>query len=352
MQIVKMAAPMVITRVIQLVSKNSLLNARERLTRLCSCAVQRRTYYEYDTEYDTDIPKDLEDIVNKWSRVKNTLGPSPLKDEPWPHGEWEPGRSKRCGLVAVKLGMMPVWTKSGQRLTTTVLQVLENSVVKYTPPEENTLNPKYGCLLVGARNADPFKKSLLYSEQFKEAGLPVKDKLTSFKVSSNAKIQPGTPLHAAHFRPGMYVDCCGRTIDKGFQGVMKRWGMKGQPASHGVTKTHRKMGATGGGGTPGRIWPGKKMPGHMGNKMRWTLGLKVLRVNMKHNILYVGGSVAGHKFGYIKVIDSILPKNRDPEVPPPFPTYYEDEELEENLLDEELFDFNDPSIAYPEEAES
>ncbi|XP_038066545.1 39S ribosomal protein L3, mitochondrial-like [Patiria miniata] len=161
-------------------------------------------------------------------------------------------------------------------------------------------------------------------------------------------VYSGSPLYAAHFRPGMYVDCCGRTIDKGFQGVMKRWGMKGQPASHGATKTHRKMGASGGEGDPGRIWPGKKMPGHMGNKMSWTVGLKVWRVDTKHNILYVAGSVAGRKYGYIKVIDSVLPKNKKVKAPPPFPTFYEDEELEEELYDEEMFNFSDASIEYPE----
>ena len=67
------------------------------------------------------------------------------------------------------------------------------------------------------------------------------------------------------------------SIGKGFQGVMKRHGMKGQPASHGVTKTHRKMGATGGGQDPGRIWPGKKMPGRMGGKRVTTQNLKVYR---------------------------------------------------------------------------
>ncbi|XP_038067007.1 39S ribosomal protein L3, mitochondrial-like [Patiria miniata] len=346
-----MAAPMIITRVIQLGSKNSILNITERLTRICTCAVPRRTYYDYD--YDHDVPKDLQDFVNKWSRVKNTLGPSPLKDGPWPREEWVPGQSKRCGLLAVKLGMVPMWTKSGKRLAATALQVLENNVVRYVAPEDNTLNPKYGRLIVGARNADPLKKPLLYSEQFKEVGLPVKDKLTNFKVTANAKIQPGSPLYAAHFRPGMYVDCCGRTIDKGFQGVMKRWGMKGQPASHGATKTHRKMGASGGGGSPGRIWPGKKMPGHMGNKMSWTVGLKVWRVDTKHNILYVAGSVAGRKYGYIKVIDSVLPKNKKVKAPPPFPTFYEDEELEEELYDDDMFNFSDASIEYPEdEAES
>ena len=78
------------------------------------------------------------------------------------------------------------------------------------------------------------------------------------------------------------------SIGKGFQGVMKRHGMKGQPASHGVTKTHRKMGATGGGQDPGRIWPGKKMAGRMGGKRVTTQNLKVhVHVNDMHMMRHV-----------------------------------------------------------------
>ncbi|KAJ7360546.1 hypothetical protein OS493_015650 [Desmophyllum pertusum] len=82
---------------------------------------------------------------------------------------------------------------------------------------------------------------------FKKFGSNPKKKVRSFSVTQNGLLHPGTPLYAAHFHPGQYVKTQGVTIDRGFQGVMKRWKMKGQPATHGVSKTHRKMGATGGG---------------------------------------------------------------------------------------------------------
>ena len=82
-------------------------------------------------------------------------------------------------------------------------------------------------------------------------------------------------MHHSGHTCTMFPFCIPFSIGKGFQGVMKRHGMKGQPASHGVTKTHRKMGATGGGQDPGRIWPGKKMPGRMGGKRVTTQNLKV-----------------------------------------------------------------------------
>jgi len=82
---------------------------------------------------------------------------------------------------------------------------------------------------------------------FKNAGVPPKRKLTKFMITENAAVQPGTPLYASHFRVGDYVDVGAKTIGFGFQGVMKRFGFKGGPRSHGATKFHRKRGTVGSG---------------------------------------------------------------------------------------------------------
>ncbi|KAJ8041645.1 39S ribosomal protein L3, mitochondrial [Holothuria leucospilota] len=149
----------------------------------------------------------------------------------------------------------------------------------------------------------------------------------------------------------MYVDCCGKTIGKGFQGVMKRWGMKGQPASHGQTKTHRKMGATGGGGTPGKIRKGKKMPGPMGNKWRWARCLKIWRINTKYNIIFVNGNIPGSKGGFVKIKDSLM--NDFESNPPVFPTHYpeDNEDIPEELYDSEVHQMHDESIVFEVEEE-
>ncbi|XP_054748925.2 large ribosomal subunit protein uL3m-like [Lytechinus pictus] len=286
-----------------------------------------------------DLTKDNETFVYKWSQTKHLM--SPLKHAPWPRGEWTP-QSKRTGVIAIKLGMQPLWTKDGKRIPTTLLQVLECNVLDFHPKGLNG-NDRPGTVLVAAKNASPYYKDEEYANLFKSACLPVKEHITSFNVTDDAAIQPGTPLYAAHFRPGMYVDIAAKTIDKGFQGVMKRWGMKGQPASHGATKTHRKMGGSGGGGDPGRVWPGKKMAGFMGDKLRWTYALKVVRVNTKHNILYLKGTVHGRNLGFVKIKDSHV---RPGSEMPPFPTYFPDEEVEEDLFDESLHNFSDPSIEY------
>ncbi|XP_062980835.1 large ribosomal subunit protein uL3m [Elgaria multicarinata webbii] len=268
----------------------------------------------------------------------------PLKDEPWPLHPWEPG-SKRVGLVAVKLGMMPLWTKKGERMAVTLLHVRDCHVVKHIPKEE--YDGKYQGLVVGGKNVSQFHKGVSAMEMYREVGIPPKQKITTFRVSHNAIIKPGTPLYAAHFRPGQYVDVTSKTIGKGFQGVMKRWGFKGQPASHGQTKTHRRPGAISN-TRVGRVFKGKKMPGQMGNRYRTVKGLKVWRISAKHNIVYVNGAVPGHRNCLVKIRDSSLPAYQDDCKNSPFPTFFADgeEELPDDLYDEEVFQFSEPSITF------
>uniref|UniRef100_A0A8C5PEF1 Large ribosomal subunit protein uL3m n=1 Tax=Leptobrachium leishanense TaxID=445787 RepID=A0A8C5PEF1_9ANUR len=232
----------------------------------------------------------LQQVTAEEYKAQTESKTCPLKDEPWPVHPWTPG-SERVGLVGIKLGMMPMWTNSGKRIAVTMLQVHDCHVIKYISKEE--VNGRSAALAVGAKNVSPFHKSEDVLEMYREAGVPPKQKLSMFKVSDNALIKPGTPLYAAHFRPGQYVDVTAKTIGKGFQGVMKRWGYKGQPASHGQTKTHRRPGALAAQG-PARVFPGTKMPGRMGNIYRTAHCLKVWRVNTKYNIIYVNGSVPGH----------------------------------------------------------
>ncbi|XP_019339099.1 large ribosomal subunit protein uL3m [Alligator mississippiensis] len=284
----------------------------------------------------------LKKITSEEYKAQTASKLCPLKDEPWPLHPWVPG-SKRVGLIGLKLGMMPLWTKTGERHVVTLLQVQDCHVIKYQPMEET--NGKTALLLVGGKNASPFYRSESRHKVYEEAGVPPKQKISTFKVSANAIIKPGTPLYAAHFQPGQFVDVTAKTIGKGFQGVMKRWGFKGQPATHGQTKTHRRPGAT---GTckVSRVFPGKKMPGRMGNIYRTALGLKVWRINTKHNIIFVNGSVPGHRNCLVKIRDSNLPAHCLEN--PPFPTFFADgeEQLPEDLYDEDVFQFTDTSVMY------
>ncbi|XP_055076443.2 large ribosomal subunit protein uL3m isoform X2 [Misgurnus anguillicaudatus] len=301
--------------------------------------------HQTDTWWDEHLTEDnasfLKKTIGEEYRQQVTDKLNPLKDEPWPRHEWVEG-SRRVGLVAIKLGMMPVWTKSGERHVVTMLKVEDCHVVKHLSKED--FDGRTAALMVGGKNVSPFHRADESLEIFRNAGIPPKQKVTTFCVTDNAILKPGTPLYAAHFRPGQYVDITAKTIGKGFQGVMKRWGFKGQPASHGQTKTHRRPGSLGPGGDPAKVFKGKKMPGRMGNVYDTTHGLKVWRVNTKYNVLYVNGSVPGHRNCMVKVRDSILPNRLEKNKNPPFPTFFADgdEELPEDLFDEDMFQFGEP----------
>ncbi|KAJ7322553.1 hypothetical protein JRQ81_018840 [Phrynocephalus forsythii] len=311
------------------------------------CVISRQVHIKTPTWWDEHLSEEnfqfIKEITRQEMKALTDSKLSPLKDEPWPLHPWEPG-SKRVGVIAVKLGMMPLWTKTGEKVPVTLLKVQDCHVLKYVPKEEN--NGRFPALLVGGRNVSPFYKSPDAMKLYREVGLPPKEKCSKFVVSENAIIKPGTPLYAAHFRPGQYVDVTARTIGKGFQGVMKRWGFKGQPATHGHTQSHRAPGSISNAGVA-RVFKGKKMPGQMGNRFRTQKGLKVWRVNTKDNILYLHGCIPGHTNCLVKINDTHLPKGKKANANPPFPTYFADaEELPDELYDEDIFQFTEPSITF------
>ncbi|KAF7210705.1 large ribosomal subunit protein uL3m [Nothobranchius furzeri] len=324
----------------QLVSSRT---AAESPAHLAGCIRTVKTTTWFEEHLTEDNQKFMRNIMAEEYRQQTAERFSPLKDEPWPRHEWTQG-SRRVGLIAVKLGMAPIWTKTGEKHAVTLLQVQDCHVIKCLSKEE--FDGRTAALVIGGKNVSPFHKSEKMMEEFRNAGVPAKQKLSYFKVSDNALLKPGTPLYAAHFRPGQFVDVTAKTIGKGFQGVMKRWGFKGQPASHGQTKTHRRPGASGPGGDPAKVFKGKKMPGRMGNTYVTAHGLKIWRVNTKYNVLYVHGSVPGHRNCVLKVRDTKLPTRSSSLLNPPFPTYFTEEEgdLEDDLYDDDLFVHTDPSI--------
>ncbi|XP_058063625.1 large ribosomal subunit protein uL3-like [Anopheles bellator] len=274
---------------------------------------------------------------------------------------WSPGL-KRTGVIAKKIGQYPLWTRNGTKVRTTLLQIIDNEVIKYIPPEQyqpaqeprhrRLWRKPYGCLLVGAENADLSLFSKEYAGLFQHSGVLPKKHLCRFIVSPEAQLPPATPLTVDHFNIGEYVDVRGKTVDRGFQGVCKRWGFKGMPKSHGVTKTHRRPGNIGAGGEKARVWPGTKLPGHMGNRWRVLRGLQILRINRKYNVMWVRGSnIAGSTNGLVYVYDTVLPlrkhcAKRGPAGQPQFPTALAPMFDEEDIWLDELHDFRKVSITY------
>lgn len=121
------------------------------------------------------------------------------------------------------------------------------------------------------------------------------------------------------------------------------------PASHGVTKTHRRGGNIGAGGQKARVWPGTKMPGHMGNRWRILRGLKIWRINTKYNVMWVSGrAIAGNTNDMVYVFDTMLPLKRE-KIAPPFPTSSDTEPIVEDCWSDELHNFGDPTILFKPE---
>ncbi|KAJ2691712.1 hypothetical protein H4R19_006303, partial [Coemansia spiralis] len=213
-------------------------------------------------------------------------------------GEYTP-QSKRTGVITRKKGMSALWDEWGVRVPVTVLQLDNVQVVGIV----KTNNPKYPRLQIGCGTRSEKNTTKPMLGHFKAQGVAPKAKLFEFAVTPDAALPVGTKLTAAHFVPGQLVDVTATAIGKGFQGVMKRWGFAGGPASHGNSLAHRVPGSTGN-INPGRVYPGKKMPGRMGGKNVTVTRLPVMKVDTALNCIWVKGSVPGPTEQFIKVCDS------------------------------------------------
>lgn len=128
-------------------------------------------------------------------------------------------QTRRCGVIARKIGQYPLWKRDGTKIRTTLLQIVDNHVVKYTPPEEwrpahvpkHKQLGKFGCVLVGAESTDPSLLTKEYCGLFKDSGVMPKRILSRFVVSPESELAAGTPLDVGHFRVGDYVDVRGKT---------------------------------------------------------------------------------------------------------------------------------------------
>ncbi|XP_053605779.1 large ribosomal subunit protein uL3m [Plodia interpunctella] len=310
-----------------------------------------------DDQLTVENKQFLEEVMNDRYKIQQERA-SPLADantQLTTATEWSP-RTRRVGLIARKIGNYPVWDKNGKKILSTLLQVVDNHVIKYIPPEEfkpqilNKVNwrekQRMGCVLVGSETVDPSTLRKEYCGIFDSVGMLPKQHLCRFIVSPEAALPTGTPLFATHFRVGDHIDVRAKTMDRGFQGVMKRWGFKGMPASHGVTKTHRRPGNIGAGGEKARVWPGTKMPGHMGNRWRILRGVKILRINTKHNVIWtMGVAIPGETGALCYLYDTMLPSKRL-KTAPPFPTQSSLEDLPVEYYDEDIHPFEGETVSF------
>jgi len=272
-------------------------------------------------------------------------------------GQWRQG-AVRCGAIGVKLGTTTMWTKEGFRHAVTVIQIRECTVLDtqlQRGKEVGGYSRKTQMILGSQRLQDDEVLANMSRDKiqwYTDRGLTPPQFWARMEVTPDALLHPGTEITAQHFVVGQKVMVLGVTKDKGFEGVMKRWGMKGQPATHGQTKTHRRMGASGGGTNPGRIFPGKRMPGHKGAQWRSSIALKVFRIVPEFNIIMVRGQVPGPTNGFLIIRDNQRWSDF-PGGPPPFPTYFppEEEKIDDgswkNLYADQVAQPTDPSLEFP-----
>ena len=213
--------------------------------------------------------------------------------------EWTP-ESRRTGALALKVGMVPVWDKWGVRHPCTVLWMDNCKVTQVKTASKEG----YFGIQVGIGYKKDKHTTVPMKGHFEKAGVSPRRKVSEFRVTEDALLPIGTPITARHFGVGQFVDVCGTSIGKGFQGVMKRHGFKGQPATHGVSKTHRQGGSTGQSQDPGRVFKNKKMPGRMGGKRITQPGLQIHKIDPEKNLIYVRGAVPGHKGNYVRITDT------------------------------------------------
>lgn len=215
---------------------------------------------------------------------------------------WTP-TSRRVGLITRKMGMTTVFGPDGRRVPATILYVDSNQVSLHVSAEDS----RYTGVQVAACDAPRDKVTNAIKGHLERAGIEApKRVICEFRVSPDALVPLGTQLSASHFVPGQDVDCRAITRGKGFAGVMKRHGFAGGNATHGASLAHRTPGSVGNNQDPGRVWPGKKMPGRMGGRAHRTMqNMRVLRVDVRNELLFVKGPIPGPDGGVVVVRDAI-----------------------------------------------
>ena len=203
------------------------------------------------------------------------------------------------GLVGRKLGMTRIFTEDGASVPITVIEAFPNRVTKVKTPESD------GYLAVqvttGSVKLSRINKAL--AGQYAKAGAAPGEGLWEFRVNAEeADAHPqGSEITVDSFAPGQLVDVRGTTIGKGYAGTIKRHNFQSQDATHGNSVSHRAPGAIGQRQTPGRVFKGKRMSGHMGNIACSILNLPVVRVDKDRNLLLVQGAVPGHAGSHVVI---------------------------------------------------
>src|SRR6201987_958792 len=195
--------------------------------------------------------------------------------------------------------MTRVFTEGGEHVPVTVLRLANCQVVAHRTKDKNG----YVAVQLGAGSRKINNVGKAERGHFAVAKVEPKRKLAEFRVDENGLIPIGAEITADHFAAGQFVDVTGTSIGKGFAGGMKRWNFHGLRASHGVSVSHRSHGSTGQRQDPGKVFKGKKMAGHMGDRRVTTQNLRVAKTDVVRGLIMIEGAVPGAKGGWIQIKD-------------------------------------------------
>ena len=203
------------------------------------------------------------------------------------------------GVVGRKCGMTRVFTDDGISIPVTVIEAQPNRITQVKTVETDG----YRALQIAAGSRKASRVSKPAAGHFARAKVEAGDLITEFRLddADDGEFELGGELKVDLFEAGQKVDVIGTSIGKGYAGTVKRHNFRTQDATHGNSLAHRAPGSIGQNQTPGRVFKGKKMSGHMGNVRRTVQNLEVVRVDAERNLLLIKGAVPGHKGGRVVV---------------------------------------------------
>ena len=207
------------------------------------------------------------------------------------------------GLIGKKLGMTQIFDEQGKVIPVTVIEAGPCVIAQVKTVE----NDGYNAIQLGFGEVKESKMNKPEKGHFSKIKLPLKKHLREFRVDSLENVKVGDELKADIFETGNQLDIQGTSKGKGFQGVIKRHGQSRGPMGHG-SMYHRRPGSMGPTSTPGRVFKGKKLPGHMGRQTVTIQNLEVVKVDLDKNVILVKGSVPGAKGAILKLKSSVKSK--------------------------------------------
>ena len=211
------------------------------------------------------------------------------------------------GLLGKKIGMTREFFDSGIIVPVTVLSVEKGRIVDVITKEKRG----YDAIRVGFGKIKASKLTKQMKGFFAKKNTEPKKVLKEFRVDNISEYKEGNEIGLELFKDQKYVDITAKTIGKGFAGVMKRYNFSGLRASHGVSVSHRSHGSTGQNQDPGKVFKGKKMAGHMGDKVRTIQNLEIIKSDIENNLIFVKGSIPGSKNTFVLIKKNVKKIKKD-----------------------------------------